>query len=189
MCSLFIQATFGPTRESIQALTSTSNDFASWVSDQMSLTPSSHRGFYRRRTNPKYEFPYHVGATGPRPCELHSRWRRYALTSRDQLSNRKTGWNKHLTVEFDGTKYVWRVDGHFRTVTAGPPELVDGTEMALGAKWRIEHNNHNTWKSDCVGKYKREIGLRSIALSIQSRPPLLEPNHARSWRSKTALDV
>ena len=135
-------------------MNSTSNDFASWVEEQLALPISSHREFYRKRTNPKYEFPYAVGATGPRPCELHSRWRRYALTSRDQLSNRKTSLSKHLMVELVNGKYVWKVDGHFRTVTTDPPAFTDsGYNMVLGVRYRILWDIGNTWKSDCVGKY------------------------------------
>ena len=82
---------------------------------------SSHRAFFREHVNPKYEFPYRVGAIGPRPCELHSRWRRYAITSRDQLSSRKTDWFKHLSIEFIGGKYIWKVDGYFPTAASSPP--------------------------------------------------------------------
>ena len=157
LCTVIVptqQATFGPTRESINTMLSTNNDYATWIESQLALPPSSHREFYRKRTNPKFEFPYSVGATGPRPCDLHSRWRRYALTIRDQLSNRKTFWYKHLTVELVDGRYVWKVDGYFRTVTTEAPVLEDGSNMVLGVRYRIVHNNGYTWQSDCVGKFK-----------------------------------
>lgn len=138
-------------------MTSSSNDFASWVEDQLALPIGSHREFYRSRTNPKFEFAYKVGATGPRPCELHSRWRRYAISSLDGLSNRKTGWNKHLTVELIGGKYVWKVDGQFRTVTTSSPigrdRLGNEQPLVLGARYSIQHEQGTWWTKDCVGKY------------------------------------
>lgn len=216
------QATFGATRETIDSLLSTSNDYGSWIDDQINSVPgSSHREFLRSRTNPKYEvrrcstrallgrslftsrwhaslsrpptpsrlftvhfshifffffffcvlglvrlslstcaraqrrqFPYHVGAVGPRPCELHSRWRTYAITSRDMLSNRKTGWSKHLKIEAGpGGKYVWTVDGQLRTVT----DTVPGG-MSVGVRYKIPHR-FNSWKVNCVGEF------------IQGHPP------------------
>ena len=47
MVRFYFQATFGPSRESIASLTSTSNDYHLWISDKMSLPTSSHREFYR----------------------------------------------------------------------------------------------------------------------------------------------
>ncbi|KAL7541680.1 LOW QUALITY PROTEIN: hypothetical protein ACHAXR_011131 [Thalassiosira sp. AJA248-18] len=147
------QATFGPSRETIDAMVSSSNDFASWVEDQLAMPKSSHRAFFRERMNPKFEFPYNVGATGSRPCELHSRWRRYAISSRDQLRNRKTGWYKHLTIEFlSGVGYIWKVDEYVRTVTLTHPEGDDGAgQLELNKRYRILHDNGWTWKADCVG--------------------------------------
>ena len=148
------QATFGATRESIDAMTSTSNDFSSWVEEQLQLPVSSHRSFFREHTNPKYEYPYKVGATGSRPCEMYSRWRRYALTSRDQLRARKTGGQlKQLTVESVNGDYVWRVDGHFRTVTA-EAQFTDGSSIELGERYSILHDHGKSWVADCVGKLK-----------------------------------
>lgn len=150
----YFQATFGVSRNSIDAMVSSSNDFASWVEDQLNMPMSSHRAFFRERMNPKFEYPYHSGAVGPRPCELHSRWRRYAISSRDQLSNRKTNWFKHLTIEFvSGVGYVWKVDGFARTVTQTHPETMDGSsQLELNKRYRINHTNGNTWKTDCVGE-------------------------------------
>ena len=152
---MYFQATFGATRETIDAMTASSNDFASWVEDQLALPVGSHREFYRSHTNPKFEFAYKVGATGPRPCELHSRWRRYALSSLDGLSNRKTGWSKHLTVDLIDGKYIWKVDGSFRTVTTTfPIGSVRGTEysLKLGHRYKILHQQGHHWAADCVGE-------------------------------------
>ena len=82
------QATFGPTLEETQSMTS--GAFHSWIENQITHPASSHRQFYHHQhTNPKWEFPTYIGAIGPGTCEVHSRWRAYALTSRDYLDDRK----------------------------------------------------------------------------------------------------
>ena len=73
------QATFGPTRESINDL-ATNLDYEGWIVDQINTKHVTMREYYRKRTNPKYEFPYVLGAVGSSPCDLHSRWRRYAVS-------------------------------------------------------------------------------------------------------------
>lgn len=152
------QATFGTTKEELQALVSSSNDFASWLKHQMYELPmSSLRAFYRKHTNPKFEYPYKVGAVSSLPCEMYSRWRKYAITSRDQLSSRTSGISKFLTVEEIGTTgtslYVWKVDGNFRTVTQSPPVFEDGSNLSLGIRYRLMNVNGEPWKSDCVGEF------------------------------------
>ena len=125
---------------------------------------SSHRAFFREHVNPKYEFPFRVGAVGPRPCELHSRWRRYAITSRDQLSNRKTFWFKHLTIELIGGQYIWKVDGYFRTATTSPPLDTAGNSLELNQRYRILHTNGVTWKRDCIGESNVFCGGTSLII-------------------------
>ena len=134
-------------------MVSTSNDFESWVTEQINVVPkSSHRQFFRKRTNPKLEYAYNVGAVGSFPCEKFSRWRKYALTSRDQLDSRKTGILKYLQVDLvPGVGHVWKVDGNFRTVTDGPPVTTDGSTFPLGESQKIKWSNGNSWMLDCVG--------------------------------------
>jgi len=74
------QATFGPTRESINDLAGSNLDYEGWIVDQINTKHVTMREYYRKRTNPKYEFPYVLGAVGSSPCDLHSRWRRYAVS-------------------------------------------------------------------------------------------------------------
>ena len=75
------QSTFGPTVESISELVESGLDFESWLMDQMyNLPKSSLREYYRKRVNPKFEFPYRVGAVGSGPCDSNSRWRMYAVS-------------------------------------------------------------------------------------------------------------
>ena len=51
-----IQATFGPTLSSLQAMGQSS--FKQWIDEQMKMPIESHREFYRRRANP-YLAPPH----------------------------------------------------------------------------------------------------------------------------------
>ena len=80
------------------------------------------------------------------------------MSSLDGLSNRKTGWNKYLTVELKNGKYVWKVDGHFRTVTTTPPIGKDawGTErpVQLDHRYKILHKQGQSFVADCVGKFQ-----------------------------------
>jgi hypothetical protein len=148
------QATFGTRQEDITALVATNNNFTEWVYNQIYDVPmSSHREFYRRRTNPKFEYPYQVGAIGPTPCEKFSRWRKYALTSRDALQGRRTLWNKFLLIyQVQGIEgYIWKVDEHFRTITKDHPKFSDGTPVELGKRYRIPNPDGNAFKIDCVG--------------------------------------
>ena len=75
------QATFGSTRRDIDALVSSNLDYEAWLVEQMyDLPASSMRKFYRKRTNPKYEFSSVAGAVGSGPCDIYSRWRMYAVS-------------------------------------------------------------------------------------------------------------
>ena len=80
-----------------------------------------------------------------------------------------------------GDKYVWKVDGHFRTVTTEPPALMDGTAFVLGGQYRIDHTNGDTWKSDCVGKNKLFISCVLFACSYTSNNRLIY--YARLYNS------
>jgi len=149
------QATFGGSLQDIQSLVSTGNDFHSWLNDQINVKPpSSIRAFYRSHTNPKFEFPYNTGAVSSLPCQQYSRWRRYAITSRDCLKERKTGLQKHLEVKYvSGVGYVIYVDNHFRTVSSSRPKFGwgDNTEIKLNYRYRIGTTQEANWRSDCIG--------------------------------------
>ena len=74
------QSTFGTTRESMNDLVASGLNYSNWIIEQMNMPVSSMREYYRKRTNPKYEFPYALGAVGSGPCDLYSRWRTYAVS-------------------------------------------------------------------------------------------------------------
>lgn len=69
-----------------------------WVRDQMDPTTfksgefSSHRAYWRRRLNPRRWETYRIGEAGPAPCELHSRWRKFAFTDYDVQNSRSLRW-------------------------------------------------------------------------------------------------
>ena len=76
-------------------MVSNSNNFTSWVYEQMyELPTSSLRQFYRKRVNPKNDVGYAAGTTASRPCEMYSRWRKYAITSKDTLDNRRQTFSR-----------------------------------------------------------------------------------------------
>ena len=151
------QATFGATKEDIAALVANNLNFEDWIAQQYALPATSLRSFYRKRVNAKIEFPYYHSTLGPRPCQIYSRWRTYAITSRDMLENRKTIWSKFLTIEMDESgRYIWKVDGMFRTYTNEAPVDSTGAPLLIGARYAIE-NNGRSWKADCVGKYDRDL--------------------------------
>ena len=124
--------------------------------DQMNLPATSLRRYYRERVGARGEYTYVHSAVGSRPCELHSRWRTYALTGRDLLNNRKSDYAKYLTFEAvvvgsGRVKYAWKVDGHFRTLTRDLPVDVNGVPLDLEGRYKLVNVVGRTWKSNCVG--------------------------------------
>jgi len=110
--------------------------------------------FYREHTNPKFEFPYNTGAISSTPCQLYSRWRRYAISSRDMLQERKTGRQKHLKLRnVNGVGWVWEVDGEVRTITDTRPNFGwdSPIQVKSGFDYRIGTTNGANWRSDCIG--------------------------------------
>jgi hypothetical protein len=82
-----IQATFGPSRATVAGMTAEleadpAGAIPAWVRDQMALTPSLHREYYRRRTNPRLDAPVGTGGVYL-PCDVGSRWHRQAFTEHD----------------------------------------------------------------------------------------------------------
>ena len=163
------QATFGSTRDDINSLVSTSLDYEGWVTQQLNLPISSLREYYRKRANPKYEFPWFMGATGAKPCDMHSRWRKYAIASTDMIDyglehvvlNKGTGYfEKSLIIEQVGGNYLWKVDGQFRTVTTNPPVDTNGTALALHTRYALRQRHIKgtivglSELCNCVGEYE-----------------------------------
>ena len=74
------RSTFGPTPDDVANWDYTNlaggRSFVDWITDQMSpskVDVSSHREFYRRRTNPRSTEAYRYGLPGPGACEANAR--------------------------------------------------------------------------------------------------------------------
>lgn len=117
--SRFLQrTTFGPTPSELDALEvayaslqaeGLSNEEAmeqlqiEWISSQMDPTTfsntdwndgkfSSLRAYWRKRLNPRMAETYRIGESGPAPCEVGSRWRKFAFTDLDVINARYLRW-------------------------------------------------------------------------------------------------
>ena len=110
-----IQATFGPTRQTIQSLSAGMTQAASsvkakiedWIQAQISLQPNYHRAYYRQRVNPRQQAPVGSGAA-KMPCDIGSRWHNFAFTGLDI--------GRNLTVTpLGGGGFKVKVDGVVRT--------------------------------------------------------------------------
>ena len=122
---LLLQATFGPTQGTIDAVLKTgarrgNADGSSvdgdvrvaeaWVRAQMKEPASLHRAYGRLRTNPRILGEAYSGSVRG-PCELGSRWNRYAFDTFDI--------GQALEVELVGGRYVFTINGVRRTEQAG----------------------------------------------------------------------
>ena len=136
-----IQATFGPRKSDITSFGT--KTFKRWITDQIALTPSLHREFFRKRVSPKTLLPTPAGAPKG-ACEHLSRWHRYTFTDKDI--------GKQLVVTMPPTgPATLSIDGEARTTVpraSAPPNnryICEVTERVGGAM-RISFNN-----DDCEG--------------------------------------
>ena len=103
-----VQATFGPTRATLESVDATTGaGFTKWIEDQMALPPTLHREYYRRRANPRLFTARNAGGVRA-PCQAGSRWHLFSFNRADE--------GKKLRVN----KAVLRIEGeHVRTENAG----------------------------------------------------------------------
>ena len=115
------QATFGPTLDDIEKF-DTSNlqlSFANWVKAQQTMEPlTSHREYYRRRMNARYEFASAVGSV-THPCQQGTRYRRFLFASKD--------YGKIVTLKKAGNVTNVYLDGFLRSSIAGTVTSVSGS--------------------------------------------------------------
>lgn len=81
----FERASFGATSSMLSLATNVA-DMANWVRDQLdeSVTPlTSHRAYFRKRLNPRMLEMGKFGRSGPKVCDVNSRWRNFAFTRTD----------------------------------------------------------------------------------------------------------
>ncbi len=105
---LHMQATFGADKDTLlQTSSAYGVDYGLWVLDQMRITPTLTRSYYRERANAR-PGQFDVGQV-TKPCDLGSRWHRYAFESRDK--------GKDIVITIDTTKQriVLSIDGAPRT--------------------------------------------------------------------------
>ena len=81
----FERASFGADSTMLSLATDEAS-MAMWISNQLDedITPlSSHREYFRKRLNPRMLEMGKYGRTGPKVCDLYSRWRNFAFTRKD----------------------------------------------------------------------------------------------------------
>lgn len=123
---LLTQATFGPTRSDVSALSSSmqvAGDPAAavrnWVQAQMAVNATLHRVYYRERVNTRTATPSATGGVHS-ACAAGSRWHRFALTKSDT--------RKDVVFAAGGALGItMSVDGSVRT------EVETGSSAAPGA--------------------------------------------------------
>ncbi|KAL7461606.1 hypothetical protein ACHAXS_002571, partial [Conticribra weissflogii] len=104
---LLLQATYGPTQESLQEAKSLGSAEA-WVRDQIDKPASLHRAHYRQRTNGYVKTDIHHHGVRL-ACERGSRWNRHAF-------NRWRDIGKTIVEVPTGSgSYYLKVDGIART--------------------------------------------------------------------------
>lgn len=114
------QATFGPTLDDIGTFDTSNLDlsFANWVKAQQTTEPlTSHREYYRRRMNARYEFASPVGSV-THPCQQGTRYRRYLFSSKD--------YEKVVTLQKAGSFTNVYLDGFLRSTLVGTVVSVTG---------------------------------------------------------------
>jgi hypothetical protein len=109
------QATFGQTLADIATFDNNSSNlqlaFANWIKTQQTTVPlTSHRAYYRRRMNARYEFASVVGAV-THPCQKGTRYRRFLFAFKD--------YGKVVTLQTVGNFTNVIMDGFVRTVASG----------------------------------------------------------------------
>ena len=109
-----LQSTFGPTAAEIASMAGSSAattraNIEQWVEAQMAETPTSHREYYRKRTNPRLPAPLSSGGVRT-PCSAGSRWHRFAFTAADV--------GRTIVAASNGAGFDLTVGGVLRTTVA-----------------------------------------------------------------------
>ena len=119
-----VQATFGPTRASMEEVDATTTEgVQSWISAQMELPPSLHRVYYRERANPRAFTKTPTGGLRS-VCEAGSRWHSFAFTRSDEGKQMAVSSATH-------GGFALRVGGLLRT------EVPASTNLAVGATYLL----------------------------------------------------
>ena len=106
-----VQATFGPTRATLQSFDASDAGITSWIGRQMALPPTLHREYYRRRANPRQATALPTGGLRA-ACEAGSRWHRMAFSRADEGKTLQVG---STASGGDALRLELRIDGELRT--------------------------------------------------------------------------
>eukprot|EP00986_Skeletonema_menzelii_P003357 scaffold1026_cov141-Skeletonema_menzelii.AAC.8 len=82
---LMEQGTFGTTLADLDGWNKgpvTKLSAADWVKEQMLLPVTSHREYFRERTNPRLTNPVRIGRNN-HPCSANARWRKFTFSRKD----------------------------------------------------------------------------------------------------------
>ena len=163
------QATFGPTLKTIASLSGSvtkrelSSNIEQWVKNQINDQPiSSHREFYRKRSNTIVRSTNSIGSP-PHPCSKGSRWQSYSFNKRD------LGSVITLTKSIPHDTFLLAIDDNTRTevkqleiVGFGP--LVDGHSSEICGDW-------NEFEGKVGGTVKIKRGNFCIEI-VGGNPPI-----------------
>ena len=108
------QATFGPTRATLQSVDATTGaGVTQWIHHQMALPPTLHREYFRRRANPRLFMARPIGSIRS-ACTAGSRWHRFAFSRNDEGKTLQV-------VAKEGSGAALYIDGELRTEVAEKP--------------------------------------------------------------------
>lgn len=171
MFCLFLS--FGPTREDINEwdYSDFEGSFKNWVSDQINSVPlSSHREFYRERTNPRMDQVYFSARANTTPCEKNARFRTFAFTSNDMVRDKKFS----VKSIGDGTSgpFVAMIDGFARTVISSLETEDDNVALTPNQEYDLCHPRNEFWKEGAGQPFKIRVG--SACLSLKGGNPKVD---------------
>ncbi|KAL7527648.1 hypothetical protein ACHAXR_002788 [Thalassiosira sp. AJA248-18] len=101
IASFLEMTTFGPKMSEIEALDNLpswgTEERAQYVRDQMDMDATSHREYFRKRTNSKWDATAQP-ARSSHPCSPNSKWRRYSYTRQDRYD---TISSQYIVTEYE----------------------------------------------------------------------------------------
>jgi hypothetical protein len=158
---------FGPTKDAIDSWDYNQFDGSvkKWVKDQIDPSVSglsSHREFFRERLNPRMDQVYFSGKGGPNPCEVNSRWRKFAFIAKDAVEGNKFMVTPLDTIE-GGRSFVLIINGHPRTVVSSI-ELDGDAQLAVNSEYDLCHPHYNFWREGDGDVFKIQVGSKCYAL-------------------------
>jgi len=125
-------ATFGTTAQNLDDWTEhalTTTTAKEWIQEQMSLPVTSHREFFRQRTNARVTHSVRMGRSN-HPCDALSGWRNFAFSRKE--GDRAVNNVQIFEATHDGTDAyaTIKLNGHVRTVVS-PGLAFDNSEYTF----------------------------------------------------------